>query len=113
MRAKILEIGLKDADKLITDEPVKNVLKAALPHYSKFIDEQDASAYHLLLDDLEKLLIAELQRMLRGEDQDKASLEQAARIMEMVDKATDQQAEQRVGAAGPGAAMAAGASARP
>jgi hypothetical protein len=62
MRAKVLEIGLKDARKLITDEPIKDVLKAALPHYSQFIDEQPAAAYHFLLDDLEKHLIAELQK---------------------------------------------------
>jgi DNA-binding protein Fis len=99
MRAKVLEIGLKDAHKLITDEPIKDVLKAALPHYSQFIDEQPVSAYHLLLDDLEKHLIAELQNMIHGDEQDQASVDRAARIMEMVEKASTKQAEQEVEAA--------------
>ena len=98
IRAKVLEIGMKDAHKLITHEPIKNVLKTALPHYSQFIDEQPVGAYHLLLDDLEKHLIAELQKMIRGDEQDQASVEQAARIMEMVEKASAKQAEQEVGA---------------
>lgn len=95
IRATVLEIGLKDVHKLIDDEPIKDLLKAALPHYSKFIDEQPVSAYHFLLDDLEKHLIAELQKMIRGDEQDQASVEQAARIMEMVEKAA-KQAEQEV-----------------
>ena len=97
--AKVLEIGVENAHKLITEEPIKNVLKTALPHYSQFIDEQPVGAYHLLLDDLEKHLIAELQKMIRGDEQDQASVEQAARIMEMVEKASAKQAEQEVGAA--------------
>ena len=99
IRAKVLEIGMKDAHKLITDEPIKDVLKAALPHYSQFIDEQPVAAYHFLLDDLEKHLIAELQKMIHGDEQDQASVEQAARIMEMVEKASAKQAEQEVQAA--------------
>jgi DNA-binding protein Fis len=98
MRAKVLEIGMERFHKVITDEPIKNVLKTALPYYSQFIDEQPVGAYHLLLDDLEKHLIAELQKMIRGDEQDQASVEQAARIMEMVEKASATQAEQEVGA---------------
>jgi DNA-binding protein Fis len=98
IRAKVLEIGLKDAQELITHDPIKDVLKTALPHYSQFIDEQPVGAYHLLLDDLEKHLIAELQKMIRGAEQDQASIEQAALIMEMVEKATAKQAEEEVAA---------------
>src|SRR5262249_38303776 len=95
---RLLESGGKDPNKIIPEEPIKNVLKTALPHYSQFIDEQPVGAYHLLLDDLEKHLIAELQKMIRGDEQDQASVEQAARIMEMVEKASAKQAEQEVGA---------------
>jgi DNA-binding protein Fis len=98
IRAKVLEIGMEDAHQLITDEPIKNVLKTAMPYYSQFIDEQPVGVYHLLLDDLEKHLIAELQKMIRGDEQDQASVEQAARIMEMVEKASAKQTEQEVGA---------------
>ena len=37
--------------------------------------------------------------MIRGDEQDQASVEQAARIMEMVEKASTKQAEQEVEAA--------------
>ena len=99
IRAKVLEMGVEDAHKMINDEPIRNVLKTALPHYTQFIDEQPVDVYHLLLDDLEKHLIAELQKMMRGDEQDQASVEQAARIMEMVEKAHAKQAEQEAGAA--------------
>lgn len=99
IRARVLELGLEDAHKIINDEPIKDVLKAALPYYTQFVDEQRIDAYHLLLDDLEKHLIDELQKMMRGDEQDQASVEQAARIMEMVGKAYAKQAEQEAGAA--------------
>jgi len=44
--------------------------------------------------------------MVRGDEQDDASVEQAARILEMVEKASAQQAEQRVGAAEAGVSIA-------
>jgi hypothetical protein len=107
MRAKTLEIGLQNADRFFTDEPTKNILKAALPDYSQFIDEHGFSGFHFLLEDLEKHLIAELQKMMRGDEQDEASVEQATRIMEMVEKASAQQAEQRMGAAQAGISITA------
>jgi DNA-binding protein Fis len=99
IRAKVLEIGVEDAHKMINDEPIKDVLKTALPHYTQFIDEQRVDVYHLLLDDLEKHLIAELQKMMRGDEQDQASVEQAARIMEMVGRVDTKQTEQEAEAA--------------
>lgn len=86
MRAKVLELGLDNPGKLLNNENLKNILKAALPHQSEFIDQYDPLAYHYLLDELEKSLLAELQKMLRGEDQDEAGLAHAARIMNMVEK---------------------------
>jgi hypothetical protein len=84
MRAKVLEFGLNNAAKLFNNEPIKALLKAALPHQSEYIDQYDASAYHFLLDELQERLLAELQKMLRGEDQDAASVAQAAIIMKLV-----------------------------
>jgi len=87
MRAKALELGLTDAGKLFNDEPVKDALKAALPHQSEYIDRFDASAHHFLLEELREKLLTELQRMLRGEDLDEAGVAQAARIIQLADKA--------------------------
>jgi hypothetical protein len=96
MRAKILESGLEEPGKLFKDQYAKDVLKAALPHQAEFIDKYDMSAHHHLLDELEKRLLVELQKMLRGEDQDAAGIEQAAKIMTMVERAAAQPAAQRV-----------------
>jgi hypothetical protein len=85
IRAKTLELGLATPRKLFADEPIKNLLKAALPHQSEYIDTYGASGYHFLLEELEKNLLAELQKMLRGEEQDQEGLAQAAKIMKMAD----------------------------
>jgi hypothetical protein len=90
MRAKVLELGIENPGRLLNIDHVKGVLKAALPHQSEFIDKYDPVAYHYLLDELEKSLLGELQKMLRGEDQDEAGIAHAARIMEMVKKATEE-----------------------
>lgn len=87
MRAKMLEIGLEKPSKLFNEEGVKNLLKAALSRQSEYIDQWGASGYYYLLEELEKNLFAELQKMLRGEDEDQASIKQAARIMDLAHKA--------------------------
>lgn len=84
VRAKVLEFGLDNAAELLNDQPIKSLLKAALPHQSEYIDQYGAPAYHFLLDELQARLLVELQRMLRGEDQDAASVAQAATIMKLV-----------------------------
>jgi hypothetical protein len=86
MRAKVLEIGLENPAKLFKDEHVKNLLKEVLPHYSEYIDKFGAFGFHDLLEVLEKKLFSELQKTLRGEEEDQASLEQAAKIMELAHK---------------------------
>lgn len=88
IRAKVLQIGLENPGQFFREEPIKKVLKAALPHQSEYIDMYGASGYHYLLEELEKNLLAELQRMLTGADQDAAGVAQATRIMEMVHEAT-------------------------
>ena len=86
MRAKVLEFGVDNPQKILNEEPVKNLIKAALPHYNEYIDEYGPSGYHYLLEELEKSLLTELQKMIRGEEQAAADVEQAARIMDMLDK---------------------------
>ena len=98
MRAKALEIGLENPAKLFKDEHVKNLLKEVLPHYSEYIDKFGSFGFHDLLEELEKRLFAELQKTLRGEEEDQASLERAAKIMELAHKvAADLQTEQQGG----------------
>lgn len=93
LMVKVLELGIKDAGKLIKTESVGNLLKTALPYMTKYIDEHGSARYHYFLDELEAKLLAELRSMLEGEDIDKASVEQSAKIMKAVDQVSTDNAE--------------------
>lgn len=80
---KLAEVGFPNLSELFAKDNIRNLLKAVLPHRSEFIDRNEPNAYHYLLDEIEQSLLTELQKILRGEDQDSAGIEQAARIMEM------------------------------
>lgn len=80
-RAKVLEFGIGDAPKFFKDSAVRDLLKAALPHMSAFIDEHPLESHYYLLDELEKLLLGEIVKSLEGKEVDKAGLERAAEIM--------------------------------
>ena len=60
---------------------IKDILKAALPHQSKFIDEHDAGAYFYLLDELEANLLIELRKILEGKEVDQSSVRKAMDIL--------------------------------
>lgn len=73
-----------DPEKYFSIENLREILKAALPHQSKFIDENDPGAYYYLLEEIEDCLLAELRKILDGEEADKSSTEKARRIMDAV-----------------------------
>ena len=86
LQAKVLASGLEGAGKIIDTEHVGGMLKTALPHMTKYIDEHGSSGFHYLLDDLEAKHLTELRGMLEGENVDAASVEQSAKIMKEVEK---------------------------
>jgi hypothetical protein len=65
-------------------EYIKKVMKAALPHQSQFIDEQDPSSYYYLLDEIEGKLLEELQKILDGKEVTQSSIQQARDISKAV-----------------------------
>ena len=69
---------------LLNTEHVSKLAKSALPQYTDYIEKFGPSGYYNMLEPLEVELLKELRRMMRGEESDKASVEQAARIMEEV-----------------------------
>ena len=79
--AQLLSIGVEDPDRLFATDYVRALVKAALPHHADYIDRTHPSAYFNLLDELQDRLLDELQKMIRGEEQDTTSLERAAAIM--------------------------------
>jgi hypothetical protein len=80
IRLEVLKTGL-DMPDVVNKDAVVKLITVALPHQAEFITKYDASAYHYLLDELESRLLEELQRLLRGVESDKASVEQAAAIL--------------------------------
>ena len=88
---KLAEVGVPNLSELFAKDNIRNLLKAALPHRSEFVDRHEPNAYYYLLDEIEQNLLTELQKILRGEDQDLAGIEQAARIMEMAARINSQE----------------------
>lgn len=91
MRWQILKSGLGNKD-YADHKTIKNLVVAALPTYSDYLDEHGADSYYYVLEALDQRLLSEIQSMLAGVESDKASLEQAA---EIVRQASALQAETR------------------
>ena len=79
VKLQIIKVGI-GAD-LLEKDAVSNLVKAALPHRSEFINKYGDAGYHCLLEELEEALLAALRKMLAGEETDQASLERANDIL--------------------------------
>jgi hypothetical protein len=90
IRLQALKIGVSDSDKLLKADATKRILKAVLPHHSKFIDEHEPETYYFLLEEIERSLLSELRRVLEGKEADRAD---AARAKEIMDTVRDVEAE--------------------
>ena len=96
LRLETLKSGMEDPQKLVNAEHVKMVLKAALPHQTQFIDDQDPGAYYYLLDELEIKLLIELRKILDGKEADQSSLQRANEILSATKEVFDAQAKGNV-----------------
>ncbi|MGO6814931.1 hypothetical protein ACCS67_08600 [Rhizobium brockwellii] len=91
----VLQTGLgKDA--LTSPDAMYKVLSAALPDWSEYINKVGAFGLNLVLDELEKRLLAELQRNIEGRGDDEAQVAIAAGILELVREAERQMNEKKV-----------------
>ncbi len=79
----MLRVGLNSAH-ILDSTAVSRLVLAALPHYQEYIEKHGYKVFPLIVDTLEAELLKELQRMMRGEESDKHSVEQAAKIMQEV-----------------------------
>ena len=80
MRWHVAQGGLGPQD-FSDSEALSNMVKAAMPEYAKYIDEQGTSGLHFLVDTLEMKLLAEFQAMMTGAEADRSSVQQAKDIM--------------------------------
>lgn len=79
----MLRVGLNSAD-LLDSTAVSKLVLAALPHYAEYVEKFGAKGFPYIVEPLEAELLKELRRMMRGEESDKNSVEQAAKIMQEV-----------------------------
>jgi hypothetical protein len=96
MQARLLAEGVEEPSKLLKKEPLRELLKVALPDQAEFIEGQDPAFFHFLLDELKDRLLAELKKMLDGEDSDAAAFVQARRITEKVREVEAQIADDKM-----------------
>ena len=82
---QMLKVGL-NAPEILNSDYVSKLAKVALPYYATYIDTHGAAGYTYMLEPLEAELLKELQRMMRGEESDLTSVEQAGKIMKEVEK---------------------------
>jgi hypothetical protein len=93
IRFAAFKTGLEDPDRYLSFDNLRNVLKAALPHQSKWIDQNEPETYYYLLEELEPLLLAELRKVLDAKETDQASIEKARAIMDALKKGEEEQAK--------------------
>jgi hypothetical protein len=77
---KGLEFGLANIIKFVKLDPVREILKAALPRDATFIETCEPTDFALLLGDLENALMGELKNILDGKIEDEADIDRANRI---------------------------------
>jgi hypothetical protein len=89
---KLAQADITDLDEIISVENIRTALKAALPHQATFIDENEPSRFHYLLDELESRLLSELQKVLEGKDVDELAASRAKEVLDAISRAAAQEA---------------------
>jgi len=97
MKMKILEMGF-DGTELIKTNEIANMVKAVLPHQSKFIDQYGVSSLDFLVEEIELKLFKLLKDELRGTVAGKESANRATEIMNYAYKTHLDGVAQQVGA---------------
>jgi hypothetical protein len=95
-RFMLLRTGMENPENLLSKEGMHKILKAALPHQSKFIDENEPEQYEYLLEEIESCLLAELRKILEGKEADQAAAMRAKEITDAIKNADKERAERAV-----------------
>jgi hypothetical protein len=78
---KMIEKGIPDATKMMDEEGLAKLLKAALPHFDEFIDRFGISGFPEILEPLSESLLSELRRELEDSSIDQTRAQKAKAIM--------------------------------
>lgn len=82
LHLKAMSLGIEEPGKLIKWDKVHTTVTSVLPHQTKFLEEHGQTAFPMVLDEIERTMLKEIQRALENHDIDQESLERAKRIME-------------------------------
>jgi hypothetical protein len=85
IKLHMLKSGI-DMVEILNAEHVKKLIKVVLPHQAEYVEKYGHDAFHYLLEELESNLLAELDKMLKGDQSDKENVEKAAKIMEEAER---------------------------
>ena len=86
-RLKMTQLGMADADELLKVDFSNKVIATALPHQKEFIETHGVDGYHLLIDELEELVLSDIKNMLEGKEADAAAVRRNAELLKAVNEA--------------------------
>ena len=87
VRLKMAQLGIADADEMLRTEVSNKIISTALPHQADFIQTQGPSGYHLLIEELEELVLHEIKNMLEGKEADAATVKRNSDLLKAVNEA--------------------------
>ncbi|MDO6545495.1 hypothetical protein [Photobacterium sanguinicancri] len=87
LKMHMLKNGL-DYPAIFNDEKLKEVISTALPHQTEYIEKVNSGAYYHLLDELETLMLLAFNNTLKGEEEGKAAVIQAAELIKVSEELT-------------------------
>jgi hypothetical protein len=96
VRFMILKSGADSVERYLSNDAIKQTVKAALPHQKKWIEEHEPQAYHYLLEEIETCLLTELRKVLEGKEVDESTAMRSRNIMEMLRRAENEKIEKAV-----------------
>jgi hypothetical protein len=84
--AQVMVMRAGASQKILADpKPLLDLVRAALPHYSDYLDQFGTGGLSLLIEDLEEKLLAEIVSSLESTASDDKAVTQAAAILKAVE----------------------------
>lgn len=80
------QMGITDADQMLKTEVSNKIIFTALPHREDFIRQQGPAGYHLLIEELEGLILNDIKDMLDGKDTDAATIKRNKELLKAVNE---------------------------
>jgi len=84
----MLKKGL-DLPEIVDNKNLVKVIVTALPHQKDYVAKVNPEAFYHLLDELESLMLFAFNNTLKGEQEDKAALKQAAELITASEELTN------------------------